>query len=97
MRALRVTTIIISAICIAVTTSIWLGIEFQGPSDGDFWPFTLIVAAVDVFYVGLLWVPHQLKNSKHANLSVSIAFGLSIVPVAAFVYLVYLLLNHGVC
>jgi hypothetical protein len=91
MRALRVTTNTISVIFIAVTMFYWLGSTFQG------WLFTLMLAAVDVYYVGLIWAQDRFKTSKYANLSVSIAFALSLVPVAAFVYFVYLFLNAGVC
>ncbi len=90
MRALRRTSVIISAICITVTTIIWLGTEFQGLLHGaDFWPSTLFVAAIDFFFIGILWVPHRLKDSKYANISVWVAFGLSLAPLIVFFYILY--------
>ena len=90
MKALRRTSVVISAICIAVTTIFWLGGIFQGTFKWtDLWQSTLFVAAVDLFFIGILWAPHRLKDSKYANISVWIAFGLSLTPLVVFFYILY--------
>jgi len=90
MRAARLSSIVISAICIAVSTIIWLGIEFQGPFKGtDFLQSTLFIAAIDLFYIGILWIPHRLKDSKYAAVSVWTGLALSLVPLILLFIIFY--------
>src|SRR5690242_12463115 len=90
MRALRLTSVVISAICITVATIIWLGVEFQGPLRGaDLLQSTLFIAVFDLFYIAILWVPHRFKDSKYAVISIWIGLALSLVPLILLFIILY--------
>ncbi len=93
MKAIRNTSIIISAIFIAATTIIWMGVLLQKEEFHfkNFIQSALLVGGIDLFYALIIWFPYHYKESRYVNVITYTAFSLSLLPVLFIFFVIHLL------
>ena len=92
MRAVRITSVIISSIFIVLVTMIAILVLTRSQVPGETLVNSVIgYLTIDLFFVALLYIPHRLKEHPRYPLANWIVFGINILSVLALIAVLFLM------